>query len=120
RLRQTWYSSLNEAEAYFRQFLTSSSSEWKRVSTLADNSASKKGKPRVAAVPEVADVIVHRNSTKGSEDVYRLVLEVPTQDEQVNLDPWKAILTTPELRQEWDPAVEDAHILELFDRSTRI
>ncbi|KAH6915744.1 hypothetical protein BKA70DRAFT_1092620, partial [Coprinopsis sp. MPI-PUGE-AT-0042] len=30
------------------------------------------------------------------------------------------VLTTPELRQEWDPAVEDAHLLENFDHSTRI
>jgi hypothetical protein len=36
------------------------------------------------------------------------------------LDPWKAVLMTPELRKEWDPAVEGAHLLELFDSTTRI
>lgn len=49
-----------------------------------------------------------------------MVLEVPVLEEQTSLEPWKAVLTTPELRQEWDPAVEDAHLLEMFDRNTRI
>lgn len=63
---------------------------------------------------------VHRKSSKSGEDVYRMVLEVPSGEEIVSLEPWKSVLTTPELRQEWDPAVEDAHLLETFDRSTRI
>ncbi|KAJ7623607.1 hypothetical protein FB45DRAFT_926218 [Roridomyces roridus] len=118
RLRQSWYTALSGAETQFRQLLTSSSSaEWKRLSASTD--PSKKGKARVAAVPEVGDVVVHRNSKAGG-DVYRLVLDVPTGEESVSLEPWKAVITTPELRQEWDPAVEEAHLLEIFDHNTRI
>ncbi|KAJ7027871.1 hypothetical protein C8F04DRAFT_1292126 [Mycena alexandri] len=122
RLRQTWYSALNDAETHFRQLLTSSSSsEWKRLSGSLDSPGNKKGKARVSAIPELADVVVHRKPNKSAGgDVYRLVLDVPTGEESVSLEPWKAVLTTPELRQEWDPAVEDAHLVEIFDHTTRI
>ncbi|KAJ6485778.1 hypothetical protein C8R45DRAFT_997848 [Mycena sanguinolenta] len=123
RLRQSWYSALNEAETHFRQLLTSSSSsEWKRLSGTVDSSSSKKGKARVLTAPELADVVVHRKPSKASAggDVYRLVLDVPTGEDSVSLEPWKSVLTTPELRQEWDPAVEDAHLVEIFDHATRI
>lgn len=49
-----------------------------------------------------------------------MVLEVAVTEEGASLGPWKAVLTTPELRQEWDPAVEEAHLLEMFDHRTRI
>lgn len=121
RLRQSWYTALNDAETHFRQLLTSASNDWKRIATSVDSSAGRKGKARVSAVPELADVVVHRNSRKGGgEDIYRLVLDVPTGDDIVSLEPYKAALTTPELRQEWDPAVEDAHLVEMFDHTTRI
>ncbi|KAF7309512.1 hypothetical protein MIND_00322000 [Mycena indigotica] len=121
RLRQSWYNALNGAETHFRQLLTSSSSaEWKRLSGSSDPSAGRKGKGRMSGLPELADVVVHRNSTKLGGDVYRLVLDVPTGDDTVSLEPWKAVLTTPEMRQEWDPAVEDAHLVEIFDHNTRI
>lgn len=84
------------------------------------SSPKQKGKAKVSSLPELTDVAVHRNSTKGGEDVYRMVLDVATGEEQVSLEPWKAVLTTPELRQEWDPAVEDAHLVEVFDLITRI
>ncbi|KAJ7065294.1 hypothetical protein C8F01DRAFT_1125065 [Mycena amicta] len=121
RLRQSWYSALNDAETRFRQLLTSSSSaEWKRLSSSTDPSSGKKGKGRMSGTPELSDVVVHRNSTKVGGDVYRLVLDVPTGDDTISLEPWKAVLTTPEMRQEWDPAVEDAHLVESFDHNTRI
>jgi hypothetical protein len=120
-LRQSWYDALNGAETQFRRLLSSpSSSEWKRVAIASDSSSARKGKARVAAVPELTDVIVHRNSSKSGDDVYRLVLDVPTGEEPVSLEPWKAVLATPELRQEWDPAVEEAHLVEVFDHTTRI
>ncbi|KAJ7460736.1 hypothetical protein FB451DRAFT_1270154 [Mycena latifolia] len=121
RLRQSWYSALSGAETQFRQLLISSSSaEWKRLSGSVDSPSTKKGKARVSAVPDLADVVVHRNSSKVGGDIYRLVLDVPTGEDSVSLEPWKAVLTTPELRQEWDPAVEDAHLVEIFDHTTRI
>lgn len=48
------------------------------------------------------------------------MLEIPIEKEEISLEAWKAVLTTPELRQEWDSAVEEAHVLELLDTSTRI
>ena len=123
RLRQSWYDALNNAEAHFRQLLTSPGSQWKRLSATTEptSSAKQKGKARASSsTPEITDVIVHRNSTQAGDDVYRLVLDVPTVDEQVSLEPWGAVLTTPELRQEWDPSVNEAHLLEMFDHDTRI
>lgn len=112
---------MNDAEARFRHLLTSpSSSEWKRISTSSDSSSAKKGKARASTTPELADVVVHRKPSKSGEDVYRLVVDVPTTDEFVSLEPWKAVLSTPELRQEWDPAVEEAHLVEIFDHTARI
>ncbi|CAA7265186.1 unnamed protein product [Cyclocybe aegerita] len=120
QLRQSWYSALSDVEAHFRQLLTSSASEWRRLSTSTDSATKQKGKAKASSIPEITDVVVHRNSSKSGEDVYRMVLDVPTGEEPVSLEPWKAVLTTPELRQEWDPSVEDAHLVEVFDHITRI
>ncbi|OCH89800.1 hypothetical protein OBBRIDRAFT_649195 [Obba rivulosa] len=119
RLRQSWYTALDNAQASFRQLLTSHSSpEWKRVVLSSDSAA--KGKARASAVPELTDVVLHRKPTKSGESVYRAVLEVPAGDPSLALDAWKSVLATPELRQEWDPAVEGAQLLEMFDQATRI
>lgn len=111
---------MNDAEAHFRRLLTSSSTEWKRITTVNDSPPSKKGKARVTAIPDLSDVVVHRNTSKAGNDVYRLILDVTLGEDPVSLEPWKAVLSTPELRQEWDPAVEEAHMLEMFDHTTRI
>ncbi|KAJ8587113.1 hypothetical protein M405DRAFT_853064 [Rhizopogon salebrosus TDB-379] len=121
RLRQTWKDALDGAEAIFRQLLTShSSSEWKHISLASDSSSPGKGKSRASTNPDLADVVVHRKATKSGEYVYRVVLDVPITDQSASVDAWKAVITTPELRQEWDPAVESAHLVEMFDRQTRI
>ncbi|EGN96898.1 hypothetical protein SERLA73DRAFT_75747 [Serpula lacrymans var. lacrymans S7.3] len=122
RLRQSWYDALNDAEAQFRQLLTScSSSEWKHVSLSGDTSApSGKGKSRASAAPELADVVVHRKPSKLGDYVYRAILEVPIVDDSASLDSWKAIFMTPEIRQDWDPAVEGAQLVEMIDQTTRI
>jgi hypothetical protein len=52
--------------------------------------------------------------------VYRVVLDVPTADDTIPFDVWKSIFATPELRQEWDPAVDGAVLLEMLDPTTRI
>ena len=120
-MRQSWYSALTEAEAHFRELLTLPAAEWKRLSISADNLSTKqKGKVKISFLPELSDVLLHRRSTKGRDDVYRMMLDVPLGDEEVSLEPWKAVLTTPELRKEWDPAVEDAHLVEVFDHISRI
>lgn len=90
------------------------------MTNSADGSPGKKGKAKLSSVPELADVLVHRTPGKAGDDIYRLVLDVPTSGEALSLEPWRAVLTTPELRQEWDPAVEEAHLLEMFDTTTRI
>ncbi|KIK93150.1 hypothetical protein PAXRUDRAFT_829255 [Paxillus rubicundulus Ve08.2h10] len=121
RLRQTWSDALGGAESNFRQLLTSyNSNEWKHVSLASDAPNVPKAKSRASLNPVLTDVVVHRRPTKSGENVYRVVLDVPATDESSSLDAWKAVLTTPELRQEWDPAVEGAHLVEMFDRRTRI
>ncbi|KAH9039340.1 hypothetical protein EDB85DRAFT_1930060 [Lactarius pseudohatsudake] len=120
-LRQAWYNALNDAQSSFRRFLTSSSSsEWKRVPVPGEStSLNSKGKGR-SSVPELSDVIVHRKSTKSEDTVYRVILDVPAADDTIPFDAWKSILATPELRQEWDPAVDGAVLLEMLDPTTRI
>ena len=120
-LRQAWYNALNDAQASFRLLLTSTSSpDWKRVPLPREStSLTSKGKAR-SSLPELSDVIVHRRSAKSEDTVYRVVLDVPTADDTIPFDVWKSILATPELRQEWDPAVDGAVLLEMLDPSTRI
>ena len=121
RLRQAWSDALAVAENNFRQLLaTCNSGDWKHVSLATDTPTPPKGKARVSLNPELTDVVVHRKTAKSGENVYRVVLDVPATDESALLDAWKAVITTPELRQEWDPAVEGAHLIEMFDHKTRI
>ena len=78
-----------------------------------------KGKSPVGYIPEANDVVLHHKTTKSGE-IYRAILDVPADDQLADLDLWKAILNTPELRQEWDPSVEASQILEMFDPATMI
>ncbi|TFY74631.1 hypothetical protein EWM64_g9380, partial [Hericium alpestre] len=120
-LRQSWYSALNDAQTSFRHLLTSASSpDWKRVTVPSDSSSPKlKGKAR-SSVPDASDVIIHRKTRQSGDTVYRVILDVPTGDDPLSLDAWKSVLTTPELRKEWDPAVESSSLVEMFDPSTRV
>lgn len=121
RLRQSWYDALDNAQAHFRQLLTShSSSEWKRVPVASEVGSPTKGKARASNLPELTDVIIHRRASKSGETIHRAVLEVPVGDDPISLAAWKSVLITPELRKEWDPAVEGAQLLEMFDQATRI
>ncbi|TFY53977.1 hypothetical protein EVJ58_g9138 [Rhodofomes roseus] len=118
RLRNSWYASLDDAQSNFRQLLSSHTSpDWKRVPI--PNDTISKGKSRAVA-PELTDVVLHRKTSKSSEPVYRAILDVPVGDTLVSLETWKAVLSTPELRKEWDPAVEGAHMIEILDQATRI
>lgn len=118
-LRESWNDAFTEAEAHFRKLL--SANDWKRVQSPSDSASTRKGKARTYAVPELADVALYRKATKSGQDVYRVVLDIPVPAGEVpSLEPWKALLTTPELRQEWDPSVEEAHLVELLDQNTRI
>jgi hypothetical protein len=66
-------------------------------------------------------VTVHRKAGKGEDVAWRAVLEIPTGTEDVvSLDGWRSVLAVPELRKEWDPAVESAQLVEMFDPSTRV
>ncbi|THU94911.1 hypothetical protein K435DRAFT_966661 [Dendrothele bispora CBS 962.96] len=120
RLRQTWNDALNDAETRFRQLISSPSNEWKRFHVTENSITSKKGKARSSSLPEVSDVVVHRNVGKSGNDIYRLILEIPAGEEVISLEPWRAVLSTPELRQEWDPAVSDAHLVETIGHDVRI
>ena len=82
--------------------------------------SSAKGKGRASAEPHLTDVALHRKVSKG-DSVYRAVLDVPAGDDASStLEACKAVLATPELRKEWDPAVEGATLVELCDQVTRI
>ena len=63
---------------------------------------------------------IHRKAGKSEEATWRCVLELPTTSDSLSLDAWKSVLSTPELRREWDPAVESAQLVEMFDPSTRV
>ena len=122
RLRETWNNALNDAVTAFRNHLNAAqSSSWKRIPlpVRKDSSGSDKGKKRAALRPDERDVAVYRRSTK-SGDVHRIILDVPATEDTADLEAWRSVLATPELRKEWDPAVESAHTLEMFDLSTRI
>lgn len=120
RLRDSWYGALETAQNNFRQLLTTHSSpEWKRIND-SHNATNSKGKGRASSTPQPSNVIVHRKVIK-SGTVYRAVLDVPLGESGIpSLDACKAVLVSPELRQEWDPAVEAAHLVELCDQVTRI
>ncbi|VDB84982.1 unnamed protein product [Peniophora sp. CBMAI 1063] len=121
-LRKSWYNALDDAQVTFRRHLQSaSSSEWKRVPVPvpAEPSIRSKGKSR-SILPELTDVHVHRKAGKSEEATWRCVLELPTGSDSLSLDAWKSVLSTPELRREWDPAVESAQLVEMFDPSTRV
>ena len=111
---------MEAAQTHFRQLLTShSSNDWKRVNVEGSQNGAK-GKARAAAGPQLTDVVLHRKVEKGLS-VYRAVLDVSaTEDVPLSLDACKAVLVTPELRKEWDPAVEQSQLLEMFDQATRI
>ncbi|KAI0091452.1 hypothetical protein BDY19DRAFT_930564 [Irpex rosettiformis] len=118
-LHQSWHDALDAAQTNFRQLTSHSSNEWKRVNVETPQSSGK-GKARAAAGPHLSDVVLHRRATKGGT-VYRVMLDIPVADEpQVTLEACKSVLSTPELRKEWDPAVENAQLLEMFDQATRI
>lgn len=79
-------------------------------------SSNVKGKGR-AAVAE--GVVIHRRQTKRG-DIMRVVLDVPLEGSLADLDKWRAVLSTPEVREDWDPAVESSSLVEMFDWNTRI
>ena len=72
-------------------------------------------------MPELSDVVLHRKVVnKSTIDLFRVTVDVPAGDDAVSLESWKAVLATPELRQEWDPAVEHAYLVEVVDAKSRI
>ncbi|KAG8980898.1 hypothetical protein FRB90_007416, partial [Tulasnella sp. 427] len=142
KLHESWLAALKHAQDRFRSLLSSPSSDptWKRVpvpSSSVDGGAAGAGGvggPTAAGAsglgsstskskqhrPRVSDVVVHRRTAKG-DDVVRVVLEIPADDGLASLDAWKAVLSTPELRKEWDPTVESSSVVETcFDPDTRI
>ena len=119
RLRASWAASLNEAESSFRA-LSGAGNTWQRVPIpKRESSISASAPPTPISVREASDLAIHRKSAKRG-DVYRIALDLEPEPTLANLDAWRAVLATPELRMEWDPAVESARLVELFDLETRI
>ncbi|KAG8901797.1 hypothetical protein FRB99_005097 [Tulasnella sp. 403] len=126
RLHDSWLTALKNAQTRFRSLLAASSSEsWRKVPTpSASRDSVGNGispvAPKGKARPRASDVVVYRKTGKG-DDVIRIVLELPAEDGLESLESWKAVLTTPEMRKEWDPTVESSHTVETcFDPDTRI
>jgi len=85
----------------------------------SSSSSNGKGKEKASALPDVEGVLVHKKSTKGGE-LYRVMVDIPATEDVADLEVWKTVLSTPELRREWDPSVEESNTLEMFDPFTRI
>lgn len=120
-MRESWNCALEDALSNFKAHLSSTASTWKRLSTSSAKKASgsQNDNPRLRLLSDGKEVAVHRKTTKDG-DVYRVTLEVPVSDDIVDLEAWASVLMTPEMRKEWDPAVESAQVVELIDPSTRI
>ncbi|KDQ19629.1 hypothetical protein BOTBODRAFT_126512 [Botryobasidium botryosum FD-172 SS1] len=132
KLHESWSAALTQAQSRFRSLLLSSSSpSWKRVPIPQSESSaasaaplsnpSPKGKGR-ARFTDNADIAMHRRSSKEG-DVLRVVLDINLDGDDnalASMDIWKAVLATPEMRKEWDPSVEGAHMVEMFDPNTVI
>ncbi|KAF8325403.1 uncharacterized protein EI90DRAFT_3072733 [Cantharellus anzutake] len=101
-----------------------------RSSTPQRAKSQSKGKGKLRRqpliIPDVTDVVVHRIVSKdGPGEVLRAVLDVTLGDDIESLrlsqlSAWRAVLSTPQMRKEYDPAVQDGHILEMFDTETRV
>jgi hypothetical protein len=111
RTRQTWRTTFEDSQSNFRSLLTGGTTGWKRVPILnvdEPNSPAKLGRNE--------ELRPHR---KG--DVYRAMLDVPVaDDDSLSAAQWRAVLSTPEVRKEWDATVESNELLEMFDSETRI
>jgi hypothetical protein len=113
-LRKSWNAALNDAQTQLQLHLTSASSPlWRRIppvghETLPDGSINPS---------EESQVIIHKRPSKQGE-IFRLVYDIPA--EEFSISAWKAVLATPEMRQEWDPAVESSQLVEIFDVDVRI
>lgn len=113
-LRQSWNTALNDAQAQLQSLLTSAASPlWRRVPPVTSESTQDGSQ----SASEEAQVIIHKRPSKQGE-IFRLVHDIPVEDFSIAF--WKAVLVTPEMRQEWDPAVESAQLLETFDVDVRI
>ena len=53
--------------------------------------------------------------------MYRAMIDIPAVDDDgLTAEQWRAVLSTPEVRKEWDNSVESNELLEMFDSETRI
>lgn len=113
-LKQSWNAALDDAQAQLQSLLTSVTSPlWRRVPPVALEGTHDGSQ----TASEEAQVIIHKRPSKHGE-IFRLVHDIPADNFSIGF--WKAVLATPEMRQEWDPAVESAQLLEIFDVDVRI
>jgi len=79
-----------------------------------------KGKGKGKGRTSLTDgVVIHRQQTK-RVDIMRVVLDVSLEGPLADLERWRAVICTPEIRSDWDPAVEGSSLVEMFDWNTRI
>lgn len=130
RLIDSWTTALKDAQSHFSSLLASSNAaEWRRINLPRRDGTSSSSSPRGNSFPkgkgraavESSDVIVHRKTDRRG-DITRLVLDIPVdaEDPLRAMASWKAVLSTPETRQEWDPNVDASHSVEMLDPDTLI
>ncbi|QRV88538.1 start domain-containing protein [Ceratobasidium sp. AG-Ba] len=97
RLHELWATALDDASATLKT-LAGTSSGWVRVGGTGPASVHKKG----AVLRVVQDI-------EGDEEA-----GIP------DVDDWRAVFGSPELRKEWDGMVDKAQVLEVVDSNTRV
>lgn len=114
QLRQTWNAALDNAQTQLQSLLTSATSPlWRRVPSAAPETAQDGS----STAQEESHVIIHKRPSKQGE-IFRLILDIPVDG--FSIAAWKAVLATPEMRHEWDPAAESSQLLELLEVDVRV
>ncbi len=97
-VNSAWNLAISEAEAKLRDLLGDGKG-WRRLSPAPSR--------------ETDAVSIYRRG-----EVYRAVTEVPYDSSSGGAEEWVSVLSTPELRKEWDGSVDSAEIIEVFEQES--
>lgn len=131
KTHQRYQEALSEALEEFKSLYSSSqSTHWKPIPSTSAQlnshtpfSDSKPTNPRellngIGPI-DFTNVQIHRKKSEGAM-VVRAMSEIWLDTSRVNVEDFKAILNTPEIRGVWDNLVDQARVLEVLDSKTRI
>ncbi|KAH9823570.1 hypothetical protein DFH28DRAFT_1173297 [Melampsora americana] len=138
---QRYQVALNDALTEFKTLLSSSTSKhWKSIPStttttttttnpttnqINSHSSFSESKPNPrewlngSGPIEVSNLQIHRKKSDGPM-VIRAISDLWIDSTRLDLDDFKAILNTPEIRGSWDNLVDKAKVLEVLDSNTRI